>query len=152
MSSIVDILQEVAALCATIDSSPQLWSSYDALKIDLLESQIRSGRFMWVIDGGQEVFDPDWSKDVATYRCPISVYFVGPDKLMTVNNQSYVAERLEALRDAIRAGTFTYFQQIEPGYINTAVNGEVMSALLGRELANLGGGVLHYEPGVLYVH
>ena len=151
MTPILNILNELKGVCLTVDPDLKVYSSYDQMQSDLLDNLINEGQVFWVLGAGHETFDAGWSTDTPTYRCPASVYLVGPERVMQDNNQNWIADRLEGVRNTVRNGTFTTFQQIEPATVDTRVTGEVLAILLSRAVTNLLGGCCYWDPGLIYV-
>lgn len=124
-----------------------LWfTSHQALRQNLLE---QTTPFVAIVIGEYST-DADWGLTNKAFRAPVEVFYV-VDVAAGRDNQQYVGTKCKNLIDAIDDAapyTFTYFQPIERGTVDTSVTNGVNEHFLDV-MAPLIAGKAYWNPGFI---
>lgn len=112
------------------------------------ESSVAITGPMVVILYGQLTPDTDFGLGNKLFRSATEIWrFEKCSDRSTISNQKYVHGKLYALKEAIYAGGFSYFSEIEPCEIDSSGNNEANSAALDAQYKWIAGAIKYY-PGL----
>jgi len=147
-----EIVAAIKASWADITADSQIYTSYDALRANLLED--KSNAFvsfpLVVIDIGNRQPETSLSIDSNQQRLPLSIWYITTQKTIgATSSQLFVADKGTALQTYFRSHSGTYWYQMEaPSVDSSASEAFNMKAGLDSKTEMIAVHV-QWEPGLL---
>lgn len=101
---------------------------------------------IWIVDASEFDPDQDWSVDIRSYRCPVTVIEIR--KQDGTDAQATILNSLDAIRVAFDEGSLTNMQSIELGTITAGASDDHLAPFIEAGL-DFVAGTLKWDPGLL---